>query len=98
MKEWLKFIIESVIWLRWSRARGLRCGRRIVWQNLWRPTGDLDVRRTHSGRLGSAAAKTWSRRSALARKIAWVIGPGIVVMLADTDAGNVVTAAQAGVQ
>ncbi|MFI5015425.1 MAG: NRAMP family divalent metal transporter [Hyphomicrobiales bacterium] len=32
------------------------------------------------------------------RKIAWVIGPGIVVMLADTDAGNVVTAAQAGAQ
>jgi Mn2+/Fe2+ NRAMP family transporter len=32
------------------------------------------------------------------RKIAWAIGPGIVVMLADTDAGNVVTAAQAGAQ
>jgi Mn2+/Fe2+ NRAMP family transporter len=32
------------------------------------------------------------------RKTAWVIGPGIVVMLADTDAGNVVTAAQAGAQ
>jgi len=30
------------------------------------------------------------------RKIAWAIGPGIVVMLADTDTGNV--AAQAGVQ
>jgi Mn2+/Fe2+ NRAMP family transporter len=32
------------------------------------------------------------------RKFAWVIGPGLVVMLADTDAGNVVTAAQAGAQ
>src|SRR5260370_42608852 len=32
------------------------------------------------------------------RKIAWAIGPGLIVMLADTDAGNVVTAAQAGAQ
>lgn len=30
------------------------------------------------------------------RAAAWAIGPGLVVMLADTDAGNVVTAAQAG--
>ena len=33
----------------------------------------------------------------LLRAIA-VWGPGLLVMLADTDAGNVVTAAQAGVQ
>ena len=26
----------------------------------------------------------------------WVIGPGLIVMLADTDAGSVVTAAQSG--
>src|ERR1700680_1898180 len=32
------------------------------------------------------------------RAIAGVIGPGLIVMLADTDAGNVVTAAQAGAQ
>jgi Mn2+/Fe2+ NRAMP family transporter len=30
------------------------------------------------------------------RAAAWAIGPGLVVMLADTDAGNVVAAAQAG--
>jgi Mn2+/Fe2+ NRAMP family transporter len=30
------------------------------------------------------------------RGIAWAVGPGLIVMLADTDAGNVVTAAQGG--
>lgn len=37
------------------------------------------------------------RRLPLLRSIA-VWGPGLLVMLADTDAGNVVTAAQAGAQ
>src|SRR5579872_5840946 len=32
------------------------------------------------------------------RTIAWTVGPGLIVMLADTDAGNVVTAAQAGAE
>jgi len=32
------------------------------------------------------------------RYIALAVGPGVIVMLADTDAGNVVTAAQAGAQ
>jgi Mn2+/Fe2+ NRAMP family transporter len=43
---------------------------------------------TQSARLGAAP---------FARSIA-IWGPGIVVMLADTDAGNVVTAAQSGAQ
>ncbi len=30
------------------------------------------------------------------RRALWVVGPGIVVMLADTDAGSIVTAAQSG--
>src|SRR5580658_5369486 len=37
------------------------------------------------------------RAASFARSIA-VWGPGLLVMLADTDAGNVVTAAQAGAQ
>lgn len=37
-----------------------------------------------------------AKRSALAFLATW--GPGLLVMLADTDAGNVVTAAQAGAQ
>ena len=40
-------------------------------------------RRPHSGRLGRFLA---------------VIGPGIVVMLADTDVGSIITAGQSGVQ
>jgi len=31
-----------------------------------------------------------------ARRFLWVLGPGLMVMLADTDAGSVVTAAQSG--
>ena len=57
----------------------------------------------------SAAARTihWKQEVCRAETIAkprplWVvvasIGPGILVMLADTDAGNVVTAAQSGAQ
>jgi Mn2+/Fe2+ NRAMP family transporter len=30
------------------------------------------------------------------RRLIWVVGPGLMVMLADTDAGSVVTAAQSG--
>ena len=30
------------------------------------------------------------------RRLLWVIGPGLMVMLADTDAGSIVTAAQSG--
>ena len=43
-------------------------------------------------------ATTESNRSGLASlaRSAAIWGPGIVVMLADTDAGNVVTAAQSG--
>ena len=33
-----------------------------------------------------------------ARRFAMVAGPGIVVMLADTDAGSIITAAQSGAQ
>ena len=40
---------------------------------------------------------TIARRSRLARFLA-VTGPGLVVMLADTDAGSVITAAQSGAQ
>jgi Mn2+/Fe2+ NRAMP family transporter len=52
----------------------------------------------HQGRpLASALARTpaadaWPRW----RTIACTLGPGLIVMLADTDAGNVVTAAQGG--
>ena len=43
---------------------------------------------TRSNRVGGVS---------LARSIA-IWGPGLVVMLADTDAGNIVTAAQSGAQ
>jgi Mn2+/Fe2+ NRAMP family transporter len=46
-----------------------------------------------NGKAGASGFRTVS----LARTFA-VWGPGLLVMLADTDAGNVVTAAQAGVQ
>ena len=45
----------------------------------------------------SCAAAPVARRSRLARFLA-VTGPGLVVMLADTDAGSVITAAQSGAQ
>ena len=32
------------------------------------------------------------------RRFALVVGPGILVMLADTDAGSIITAAQSGAQ
>ena len=32
------------------------------------------------------------------RRLAVVAGPGIVVMLADTDAGSIITAAQSGAE
>jgi Mn2+/Fe2+ NRAMP family transporter len=43
-------------------------------------------------------ARTTSPRAASFIRAAAVWGPGLLVMLADTDAGNVVTAAQAGAQ
>ncbi|HXX86803.1 MAG TPA: divalent metal cation transporter [Casimicrobiaceae bacterium] len=45
----------------------------------------------------TTATATLARRSRLARFLA-VTGPGLVVMLADTDAGSVITAAQSGAQ
>ena len=39
----------------------------------------------------SPAASPW-------RRLALALGPGLVVMLADTDAGSVITAAQSGAQ
>src|SRR5512136_2503756 len=45
----------------------------------------------------TTATATVVRRSRLARFLA-VTGPGLVVMLADTDAGSVITAAQSGAQ
>src|SRR5579859_4619414 len=39
----------------------------------------------------AAPARGW-------RTIAWTVGPGLIVMLADTDAGNIVTAGQAGAE
>jgi Mn2+/Fe2+ NRAMP family transporter len=43
---------------------------------------------------------TRPRRGALARRLPFlaVFGPGIVVMLADTDVGSIITAGQSGVQ
>ena len=35
-------------------------------------------------------------RKVLLRRALWVIGPGLMVMLADTDAGSVITASQSG--
>jgi Mn2+/Fe2+ NRAMP family transporter len=35
-------------------------------------------------------------RGAAGRRFLWVVGPGVMVMLADTDAGSVATAAQSG--
>jgi len=43
-------------------------------------------------------ARTTSPGAASFIRVAAVWGPGLLVMLADTDAGNVVTAAQAGAQ
>jgi Mn2+/Fe2+ NRAMP family transporter len=42
-------------------------------------------------------SRLWHLRSRWAR-FALVIGPGLVVMLADTDAGSIITAAQSGAQ
>ncbi len=43
----------------------------------------------------AAAAQARRQRFGLAQSL-WVIGPGLMVMLADTDAGSIVTAAQSG--
>lgn len=42
--------------------------------------------------------KPRSRRAGPFRTILWAIGPGLMVMLADTDAGSIVTAAQSGAE
>ncbi len=36
------------------------------------------------------------RRSSRSRRALWVLGPGLMVMLADTDAGSIITAGQSG--
>jgi Mn2+/Fe2+ NRAMP family transporter len=43
-----------------------------------------------------AVAPPPPRRRARLRRALWVFGPGLMVMVADTDAGSVVTAAQSG--
>ena len=45
--------------------------------------------------LSPRRSDTGSRRW---RNVLAVLGPGLVVMLADTDAGSVITAAQSGAQ
>lgn len=45
----------------------------------------------------ASAPRTWGARGTFARYAA-VAGPGLVVMLADTDAGSIVTAAQSGAE
>src|SRR5271165_6983822 len=55
-----------------------------------RRSGELS-RMNGEARTTSLGAASWVRAAAV-----W--GPGLLVMLADTDAGNVVTAAQAGAQ
>jgi Mn2+/Fe2+ NRAMP family transporter len=48
---------------------------------------------------GAVTGRAWSRRRAwLAGGLLAVWGPGLVVMLADTDAGSMITAAQSGAQ
>lgn len=48
--------------------------------------------------MSSTLAHTVSPRTARWQRFAAVAGPGMVVMLADTDAGSVITAAQSGAQ
>lgn len=45
---------------------------------------------------GASDRDRTSPRRARARRVLWVVGPGLMVMLADTDAGSVITAAQSG--
>ena len=52
---------------------------------------------TESRTMKAEAQSSNVRVASFARSIA-IWGPGLLVMLADTDAGNVVTAAQAGAQ
>ncbi len=46
-------------------------------------------------RVSQVLTRTTVRRLASGRAL-WVLGPGLMVMLADTDAGSVITAAQSG--
>lgn len=48
--------------------------------------------------MTDALVHTLPRRRSRWRRLATVAGPGLVVMLADTDAGSIVTAAQSGAQ
>jgi NRAMP (natural resistance-associated macrophage protein)-like metal ion transporter len=64
---------------------------------------DIQKGRSVCEKIAPAASKPNTASAAIAvstpwRTVAWALGPGIVVMLADADAGNVVTAAQAGAQ
>jgi Mn2+/Fe2+ NRAMP family transporter len=55
------------------------------------------LRMVRNSMPSAASTDSPSKRSRLARFVA-VFGPGIVVMLADTDVGSVITAGQSGVQ
>jgi Mn2+/Fe2+ NRAMP family transporter len=48
--------------------------------------------------MSSSQAITVSQSSSRWARFAVVVGPGLVVMLADTDAGSIITAAQSGAQ
>ena len=52
----------------------------------------------HGGRTGADGRRSAARRPAHAPRFLAVFGPGLVVMLADTDVGSVITAGQSGVQ
>jgi Mn2+/Fe2+ NRAMP family transporter len=58
---------------------------------------DVESRNVNAGVRSVAEAEPKMRTTAMLRRIA-IAGPGLLVMLADTDAGNVVTGAQAGAQ
>ena len=44
----------------------------------------------------TTAAVSAPKQHFRAARALWVIGPGMMVMIADTDAGSIVTAAQSG--
>ncbi len=46
--------------------------------------------------IGVARSESTSRRPAALVGVLWVLGPGLMVMLADTDAGSIITAGQSG--
>ena len=67
------------------------------------PANDLDVSAvpaagTAGDPAASAARRPWLTRRVLTVGLLAVWGPGLIVMLADTDAGCLITAAQSGAQ